>query len=316
MTLLRNPTSTVAYDDLRLVESLGMRCAWDVLDHDLGTLQRIGSEQIAGAARLVRTGEVFSLNLPLTEPDPPLFGRDPLRHEIFAIDHNNLDDRLDSLYPQASSQWDGLRHVRARELGYFGGRTEDFAPGAGPLGIEHWAARGIVGRGVLLDVERHLRLRVEPLDAFAARAIGADELQEVADAQGVTLLSGDILCVRLGWLTAYRALDAAGRAATARQPRASGIRADEAVARWLWDSGVAALCLDNPTVEPIPGDAAIGSLHRRLIPMLGFALAELLDLDALAEACASDERWEFQFVAAPLAIPGGVGSPANAVAIR
>jgi kynurenine formamidase len=316
MTLVGNHTTTMAYDDLRLIESLGLRCAWDVLDHDLGTLERIGSEQIVAAARLVLSGEVFSLNLPLTDPDPPLFGRDPLRHEIFALDRNNLDDRLDSLHPQASSQWDGLRHVRAREHGFFGGRTEDFAPGAGPLGIEHWAARGIVGRGVLLDVERHRQSHGEPLDAFAAQAISAQELQDVADTQGVTISFGDILCVRLGWVTAYRALDAVEREAIARQPRASGIRADEAVARWLWDSGVAALCLDNPTVEPIPGDAAIGSLHRRLIPMLGFALAELLDLDGLAEACASDERWEFQFVSAPLAVPGGVGSPANAVAIR
>jgi hypothetical protein len=50
--------------------------------------------------------------------------------------------------------------------------------------------------------------------------------------------------------------------------------------------------------------------------MLGFALAELLDLEDLARACAADGRWEFLFVAAPMHLPGGVGSPANAVAIR
>ncbi|QEC46499.1 cyclase family protein [Baekduia soli] len=306
----------VAFDDLRFVESLGLHCSWDVLDHDLGTLARIGPEQVAAAARLVRTGDVFALNLPLTEPDPPLFRRDPLRHTIFALDRNNLDDRLDSFHPQGSSQWDGLRHVRAREHGYFGGYTEDFTPGAGPLGIEHWAARGIVGRGVLLDVGHHRELLGDPLDAFAGDMIGAAELQEVADAQGVALVHGDIVLVRLGWVTAYRRLDGPDREEIAQRPRASGLRADEAVARWLWDSGAAALGIDNPTVEPIPGDAAIGSLHRRLIPMLGFALAELLDLDALAQACADDGRWDFQFVAVPLGVPGGVGSPSNAVAIR
>ena len=65
-----------------------------------------------------------------------------------------------------------------------------------------------------------------------------------------------------------------------------------------------------------PGDPAVGSLHRRLIPMLGFVVGELLDLGPLASLCAADSRWDFMFVAAPLNLPGGVGSPANAVAIR
>jgi kynurenine formamidase len=223
---------------------------------------------------------------------------------------------LDAYYPQASSQWDGLLHVRAREFGFFGGRTEDPRPGAGPLGIEHWAQRGIVGRGVLLDVERHRREGGAPFDPLGGEALTSRELAATAAAQEVAPREGDILCVRTGWVGAYRALDAAGRRALAKTPRASGLRADEEMARWLWDSGCAALCLDNPAVEVIPGDPAVGSLHRRLIPMLGFALAELLDLDGIARACAVDGRWEFLFVAAPMHLPGGVGSPANALAIR
>lgn len=305
-----------AFDELPVLAELGLRHSWDVLEPDLGTLGLIGPEQVLAASRLVISGEVHSLNLPLDQPDPPLFGRDPLRHEIFEIDRNNLDDRLDSFHPQGSSQWDGLRHVRAREHGFFGGHTSGFPPGAGPLGIEHWARRGIVGRGVLLDVERRRRAEGSLLDAFAGESVSARELSEVAAGQGVTLQRGDIVCVRLGWLSAYRGLDLAGRQEMASQPRASGLRADEETSRWLWDHGVAALAVDNPAVEPIPGDPAIGSLHRRLLPMLGYALAELLDLDPLAEACAGDGRWEFLFVAVPLGVPGGVGSPSNAVAIR
>lgn len=311
-----DPTTLPAYDELPVIDALGLPHAWGVLDQDLGTLQLLTRERIRDAAALVRSGEVLPLNLPITEPGPPLFGRDPVRHEIFAIDRNNLDDRLDAFHPQASSQWDGLRHVRAREHGFFGGVVEDFAPGPGPLGIEHWSRRGIVGRGVLLDVPRARDARGETLDAFGGEAITARELQEVADAQGVPLRTGDILCIRLGWVTRYRELDSAGREQIAARPRAAGLRADEEMARWLWDTHAAAVCLDNPAVEPIPGDPEIGSLHRRLIPMLGFALAELLDLDALAAACAADGRWDFQFAAVPLHVPGGVGSPANALAIR
>jgi kynurenine formamidase len=88
------------------------------------------------------------------------------------------------------------------------------------------------------------------------------------------------------------------------------------VARFLWDSGAAAVAADNPTVEVAPGDHRIGSLHRRLIPMLGFAVSELLDLERLADLSAADGRWDFLFVASPLNMPGGIGSPANALAIR
>jgi hypothetical protein len=45
-------------------------------------------------------------------------------------------------------------------------------------------------------------------------------------------------------------------------------------------------------------------------------LGELWDLDELASECASDGVYEFMLVSVPLYIPGGVGSPANAYAIR
>ena len=69
-------------------------------------------------------------------------------------------------------------------------------------------------------------------------------------------------------------------------------------------------------MEVIPGRAEDGYLHRRLIPMLGFALGELFDFEALSRDCASDGRYTCFFSGAPLYLPGGVGSPANAVAVK
>jgi hypothetical protein len=63
------------------------------------------------------------------------------------------------------------------------------------------------------------------------------------------------------------------------------------------------------------GDAAIGSLHRRLIAGLGMPLGELWDLDELAATCAAAGRYECCVVSVPLNVPGGVASPANAMAI-
>jgi hypothetical protein len=310
------PTVRPAYDELPRIEKLDMAHAWDALDHDLGTLDRSGPEQIRAAAELVRDGSVIPLNLPLNEPDPPLFGRDPIRQEMFATDRNTLDDRFDAFYPQGSTQWDGLRHVRAREFGFFGGITDEFGEGDPRLGIEHWARHGIVGRGVLLDVVAHRRRRGEDYDPLGSVAIEAAELEAIVAAQEIELRPGDVLCLRTGWIDAYRELDAAGRARLAEEVRVSGLAGSEEVARFLWDSGAIAVAADNPTLEVAPGDAAVGSLHRRLIPLLGFVVGELLDFGPLAAAAAGDSRWDFMFVSIPLYLPGGVGSPANAMAIR
>ena len=39
-------------------------------------------------------------------------------------------------------------------------------------------------------------------------------------------------------------------------------------------------------------------------------------LDPLAAACAADRGWSFLLAAASLSVAGGVGSPANAIALR
>ncbi len=49
--------------------------------------------------------------------------------------------------------------------------------------------------------------------------------------------------------------------------------------------------------------------------MLGITLIDNLDLEAVAETAARLKRWEFLFVAAPLRVPNGTGSPINPIAI-
>ena len=63
-------------------------------------------------------------------------------------------------------------------------------------------------------------------------------------------------------------------------------------------------CFPDPGGDNVP-------LHRRLLRDYGVHLIELLDLEELAAA----EAWEFRFVAAPLRIKRGVGSPLNPVAV-
>jgi hypothetical protein len=46
------------------------------------------------------------------------------------------------------------------------------------------------------------------------------------------------------------------------------------------------------------------------------AIGELWDLDGLAEDCAADGVFEFLLVSAPLNVPGGIGSPSNAIVLK
>lgn len=305
------------YDELPALPDLGLRHAWDVYGRDdvLGSINLLTPERVALGAADVRTGELVSLDLPLNWPDPPLFGRQPYTHHVFALSRNEMDDRLDNFHPQASTQWDALSHVRCREHGYWGGRTTDPAASPNGLGIDHWATHGIAGRGVLVDVEGWHRRSGRSFDPMQPAMVSVDDIREVLRAQNVDRQAGDILCVRFGWVGAYRALDADARARLSHGPTFAGLRPDEDMARFLWDSEVAALCCDNPAVEPVPGDATIGSLHRRVLPLLGLALGEMFDFETLAQRCATSRRYTFFFVAAPLKLPGGVGSPGNAVAI-
>jgi kynurenine formamidase len=307
-----------SFDELPRLEELSLAHSWGVFgpDDELGTINLLTSDRVRRAARLVRDGVVVNLTLPLTEPDPPLWKRQRFEHCVFWHDRNTADDRLDGFYLQGSSQWDALRHIRAREHGFYGGVTDDPGPGSGRLGIDRWAEHGIVGRGVLLDLQRRAQKAGVALDPLSPTPVPASTLAQCADEQGVELRAGDVLCVRFGWVSAFRALSEPGRHAYAEKPTFAGLSADEDTARFLWDAHVAAVVVDNPAVEDAPGDASRGSLHRRLIPMLGLALGELFDLDRLAELSAADGRYEFLFVGAPLNLPGGVGSPANALAIR
>ena len=298
------------FDDLPLLPGLDVRHAWDARGRDdvLGSINLVTPATVAAAATEIRSGEMFSLDLPLDLPNPPLFGRRPYEHHVVALNRNEMDDHLDLFHPQGSTQWDALNHVRCREHGFWGGRTQDPTEGPNGLGIHHWAEHGIAGRGILIDLADG--------DALEPRAFAAAEVEATLAAEGVEPRPGDIWCVRTGWPTAYRALDADARQRYAEEPTFAGLRADEATARLIWNARAAALCADNPAVEVVPGDPAVGSLHRRLLPSLGMALGEMFDFDALAEACRADGRWTFFFVAAPLRIPNALGSPGNAVAIR
>lgn len=297
--------------------------AWGLFGEadEVGTLNLLTPDLVRRAATLVRWGNVFPLDWRMDLPSPPLLGRRPARRVEKDLDPGT-DDYYDDFYPQASSQWDALRHVGHPVHGYYNGLPLDDPrdPGASHLGIEQWASRGIVGRWVLLDVDRHRARRGVPLHQHERVVVDVDELDEIVAAQRLALEHGDILLLRFGWISWYEQLDRAARESLAREMLfpAPGLAAEERTAEWLWDHGVVAVAADTPALEAMPFDKSTldGFLHYRLVVFLGMALGELFALDALAEDCAADGVFEGLFVSSPMNYPGGSGSPANALAIK
>lgn len=275
----------------------------------LGTLNRQSAEAIAQAATLVTKGAMFSLNAPLDWPDPPLFNREPLEHRMYQTAMGNRDDWVDHLYSQASSQWDGFLHISDPEIGSYNHLPPE------RLGVESWARRGIAGRGVLLDVERHLRELGEELDWRVRRPISVDEIDAVRQAAGIEWRSGDVLVLRTGWTAGYQRASADERVEVRTRHDSPGLAAGSEMAAYLWDHGISAVAADNIGVEAMPIENG-EMLHRKTLVRLGMPLGELWWLEELAADCARDGRYEFLLVSAPWHLVGGVGSPANALALK
>ncbi|MET9035889.1 cyclase family protein [Streptomyces mirabilis] len=284
--------------------------------------------QILRATRCVRQGHAFNLDFPLDAFDPPMSrARGVPDHRITAKHDQARDDLLDGFHLQASTQVDGLRHRRASGHGFYNGvPDEDITERSPRLGVQLWAETPLVGRGLLIDVEGFLNDRGTPLSHAGGPALAPAVLDEALAAQNSTVEVGDLVLVHTGWAHWYLTTDPATRAATRTARRATGFAQSREFAAWCWDHRIALMATDTFAVEVLPVlpdsdylDSApedAGMMHQELIAKLGLPLGELWNLTALATHCRSTGRWDSLLTVKPLCLTGGVGSPANATALR
>ncbi|GAA3057051.1 cyclase family protein [Pseudonocardia yunnanensis] len=281
-----------------------------------GTTNLLTPERVAAAARLVRHGKVFDLGIPFGPGGPqPGVGR---INPILLVSETGADQERPGAFHfaddwvimplQSASQWDGLAHVFYDDLLYNGFPATDVTPhGVRHLSIEH-QAKGIMGRGVLIDVAGHRG--VDWLQA--GEVITPGELDTVLAAQGTSLRGGDIVAVRTGWRRKFlREGDAA--AFMSGEP-GLGLECCE----WLHQHDVAAVCSDNWAIEALPGevDGEVLPVHMVLIRDMGMTLGEILDFEELAADCAADGVYEFLLSAPPIKFRRALGSPINPLAVK
>lgn len=320
---MKLPERLPSFDELPIMPDKPPRSAWGLFgDEDqIGTLNLLTPERVAAAAKLVRRGAVFALNLELELPHPPLFFREVLRQTLKRNSAYTNDEIYDNFNTQSSTQWDGLTHYAHRQHGFYNGVTAAEITGQEGTrnGIEHWARRGIAGRGVLVDFARWAEQQGMAFDPGKRSEITAEQLQEAARAQGVKFQTGDILFMRTGWIAWYRKLEFRERFLLAHTwpHQLCGLRQGEDSLRFLWDNHFAAIASDCPAFEAYPAaDPEAGMMHQTIIGLWGMPIGEMFNLDALAADCAQDRIYEFLLTSAPLNKLGGVASPPNALAIK
>jgi kynurenine formamidase len=280
---------------------------------EVGALNYLTAERIVAAARLVHHGVTVSLGRPLNTQggvDNP----EPAHHVMtmltdvdigsgsvrFAKDYVGVD-----YHNEGHSHIDALCHV-AYDGFLYGGRpdAEITSRGAAAGAIELLHA-GLVGRGVLLDVPRVRGIRwLEP-----GEYVFVDDLEAAERAQGVSVDAGDILLVRTGH---------AHRLAELEPWDTSNGKAGlhPSAARFLADRRVAALGSDgNNDTAPSTTEGVAFPIHVLAVNAMGIHLLDYLQFEELVQRCEEVERWEFLFVAAPLRIEGGTGSPVNPIAL-
>ncbi len=285
---------------------------WGTRD-ERGALHHLTPARVAAAAALARDGVTVTLSLPLAT-EPAASNPEPADHHMtmladtdigsgslrFAKDYVGVDYHNDG-----HSHIDALCHV-AYEGKLYNGEPQGAVTSQGAaFGAIEVLKAGLVGRGVLLDVPRLRGERwLEP-----GEHVFREDLEAAEREQGVTFGEGDVLLVRTGHALRLHELgpwDTAG-AKAGLHPTAVPLLAER---------GIAALGSDgNSDTAPSSTEGVSFPIHVLTLNAMGLPLLDYLQFEDLRAACEAANRWEFLFVAAPLRIEGGTGSPINPIAI-
>jgi kynurenine formamidase len=293
-------------------------------DDEVGSLNFLGPSEVLRGVAAVRAGRVFTLGTPLARPagDPVWPGR-PTGRRYAVQDKSTYDaglarseagdefaDDVLFLSLHGTTHTDALGHVWYDDALYNGYPARSTTARLTRDSVLPLAERGIVGRGVLVDLAR----------ATGKESLGRGEPVELSDLlaaarrQRLEIEKRDILLLRTGWL----ALHERDPAEFAREPFAEpGLVHSRALVDWFHEREIPALGTDTLGNELTlhPGHGDISALHAALMRNLGIVFTEMLRLEELAAACAEADQWTFLYAAAPLKVVAGSAAPTNPVVV-
>jgi kynurenine formamidase len=277
-------------------------------DDQLGALNLITADKRKQAAALVTEGVAVSMSHD-AETVKAADNPSPFVHTMVKTGLDSEDFAAD-VY---QVNFHGLAHTHLDALGHFFYQGKMYNGYPKELITKAGAAKdsilnmknGLMTRGILMDIAALKGVAyLEP-----GTAIYPEDLDAWAKKAGIQVSSGDAIFIRTGrW---------ARRKAKGPWPVEQGLAGLHAsCARWLHDRNVAILGSDaasdvSPSqIDGVPATA----IHMLAIVAMGIPIFDNCDLEALSQAAAQRHRYVFLLTAAPLAVPGGTGSPINPIA--
>ena len=275
---------------------------WGAED-ELGALNLITPEKRKQAATLVQAGVSVSLSRDADLEEGP---RGAPYQRIMRASSTGASDRLAVSYHGYV-----VTHIDAFGHRFFDGKMwngfsyEEITEENGAVKNSiHNLKNGIFTRGILMDIPR--LKGVEYLEP--GTRIYPEDLEAWEEQAGVRVSAGDAVFIRTG---RWARIDQRG----ASGPVSGGEPGlDPSVIPWLKQRDVALLGGEQAQDAAPVGDMPGLAVHDFALISLGIHLFDNCRLDAIAEAAAAQGRWEFLLPAAPLAVPGGTGSPLNPIA--
>jgi kynurenine formamidase len=217
------------------------------------------------------------------------------------------------MYLQGTTQYDALGHVWYGDKIYNGYDAKTTIGGLQKCSIEPIANKGVIGRGILLDIARlkgkkHLDEN-EPIHVA--------DLEAAAKKQNSPIEKHDILLIHTGWLKRYYDEGLAGFFPDG-QMKEPGLAYSKELVKWIHEMEIPSIGSDTIATEQTwhEESGTMIPLHMALLFHLGVVFNEISWLHDLAEDCAKDGQYTFLFVGLPLKVVNGAGSPVNPAAIK
>ncbi len=294
-------------------------------DDEIGALNYLSAAEVLRGVSQIRSGEVFTLQRLIGDPkgDPVWPGRTPAEKTMI-LDESSwdvegapqfpgglhyADDKINA-FLQGSTQYDALGHVWYGGQLWNGYDARTTVGGLEKASVAPIAERGVVGRGILLDMARFRHK--DNLDK--AEVFTHEDLMACAKSQGVEIEKRDILVIRTNFLKLFFDQGAAFYEGFCEP----GLVYSPELVRWFQEMEIPNLVTDTianeVTFDPNNGTAL--PLHCALMRNLGVTLTEICDLEKLAADCAADGQYTFLYAAAPLKVSKASGSPVNPLAIK
>jgi kynurenine formamidase len=295
-------------------------------DDEVGSLNFLNESEVLRAVKSVKSGKVFPLMLKLRDPagSPNWPGRAPASHFMCqdkgAYENGKLEalhgglcyaDDVVMMNTHGTTHCDGLGHTFCENKMYNGYSAETTKGGMEKCGILPIAEKGIVARGVFLDVPKYKGK--DRLDMH--EQITLEDLLKTAEKQGAAIEKHDALVIRTGIFKLFYEKGAEAFYSDFNEP---GLTYEKKLIEFLHEMEIPIIAIDNLGGEMLrsPTTEYLLPIHVAASQRLGIVLNEALWLEELAKDCEKDGNYSGMYMASPLKIVGGTASPINPLWVK